>query len=93
MTEQSEVFQQSLAELSELLVARYGELLTDEALYRSLGFNSRAGFNRALEQGRLPVPVFTLAHRRGRYSLTRDVARWLARKRSEALTQITGSKS
>lgn len=60
------------------LLGRYGELLTGQVLQRCLGFRSLRSFQRALSEGRIPVPTFTLEGRRGTYARTRDVAAWLA---------------
>jgi hypothetical protein len=32
----------------------------------------------------LPVPVFAIAHRRGKFALCKDVAQWLAQLRHHA---------
>lgn len=61
------------------LEAHHGPLLGGTALYRSLGLPSAAAFRQAASRGRLPVPVFSIPNRRGRFALTRDVAAWLAK--------------
>lgn len=55
----------------------HGPLLNGTALYRALGLPSAAAFRQAASRGQLPVPVFTIPNRRGRFALTRDVAAWL----------------
>jgi len=65
-----------------LLVAdmerQYGPLLGGTALYRALGLPSAAAFRQAASREALPVQVFSIPHRRGRFALTREVALWLA---------------
>lgn len=52
---------------------QYGPLMGGTALYRALGLPSAAASREAL-----PVQVFSIPHRRGRFALTREVALWLA---------------
>lgn len=61
------------------LEAQHGPLLGGIALYRALGMASAAAFRQAASRGQLPVHVFTIPNRRGRFALTRDVAAWLAK--------------
>lgn len=60
------------------LEAQHGPLLSGPPLYRALGLPSAAAFRQAASRGQLPVPIFTIPNRRGRFALTRDVAAWLA---------------
>lgn len=60
------------------LEARHGPLLNGRALYRALGLPSADAFRQAASRGQLPVRVFMIPNRRGRFALTRDVAHWLA---------------
>jgi len=66
------------------LEQRHGSLLGGAALQRALGFTSGSAFRQACHRGVLPVAVFTIPNRRGRYALTHDVARWLASLRQGA---------
>ena len=59
------------------LLRQHGELMSGESLRRALGIKSARTFFRAVASGQLPVPVFEVPGRRGRYARTRDVARWL----------------
>ena len=40
----------------------------------------------------LPVPVFELEKRRGKFALTIDVAKWLVQERTKALRQSDAEK-
>lgn len=57
--------------------SQYGPLIGGSALYRALGLPSAAAFRQAASRGVLPVAVFSIPHRRGRFALTREVAEWL----------------
>lgn len=61
----------------EALITKNGELISGAALWRALGYRSERSFHRAVVSDRLPVRVFSLPGRRGRYARTRDVAHWL----------------
>lgn len=61
------------------LEACHGPLMSGGALYRTLGFQTGAGFRQAYKRGRLPIRTFRLPGRRDRFALTRDVAAWLDR--------------
>lgn len=62
---------------------QYGPLLGGAALYRALGLPSAAAFRQAASRDALPVPVFAIPHRRGRFALTREVALWLAQLKAQ----------
>lgn len=70
-------------ELEEDLVERYGTLLTGDALRKSLGYSSMAALRQAVARGKAPVPIFQLEDRRGKFSLAKDVAKWLAEQRNK----------
>ena len=75
----------SFEELHHSLLDGYGPLLSDAVLWRSLGFKTWAGFDKAMRNGKIEVRVFTMPGRRGRYALTLDVAKWLWNLRSTGL--------
>jgi hypothetical protein len=74
-------------EIERSLHERHGPMLGGAALCRALGFPTAAAMRQAVSRGRMPVPLFDIENRRGRFALTRDVARWLARCRAAGLTQ------
>ena len=80
----------SLAELLEQdLYARYGSpLLGGEALRAVLGYPSAEALRQAMSRGTVPVPVFAIPHRRGKFALAKDVAAWLAQARQTASEPI-----
>jgi len=70
--------------LEKDLLQQYGPLIGNDALRSALGYPSQDAFRQALARGRLPVPVFALPKRRGKFALVKDVAAWLARCRADA---------
>lgn len=66
------------AELEAALMKEGGPLISGDLLIRSLGYPSRHAFRKAVEQKTLPVEIFEIPRRRGKYALARDIARWLA---------------
>ncbi len=75
-----------LADLLERdLLARYGApLLGGDDLRSALGYPSVEALRQAIARGTVPVPVFAVEHRRGKFALTKDVAAWLAKLRQGA---------
>ena len=66
------------------LIEQHGMLLFGKALYQVLGFTNGDAFRQALKRGKLPVAVFELEGKRGRYALAEDIAIWLASRRMTA---------
>lgn len=76
---------ESLAALIEKgLISAHGPLISNDALRSALGYCSKEAFRQALSRGTVPIPVFSLEKRRGKFALARDVAHWLARQRISA---------
>lgn len=67
--------------LYDELERRYGPLLGGQDLARVLGYRSLDSLRQAAHRGQLPIPVFTVEHRRGKFALTRDAAAWLTERR------------
>ncbi len=72
--------QQLLAQLLD----RYGPVIGGPDLRRVLGFPSAAALRQAALRGTLPVPVFVLPNRKGRFALTSEVSSWLQERRGTA---------
>lgn len=68
------------------LTTRYGPMLSSDNLWLVLGYASKEAFRQALVRKTVPVPIFTLAHRRGKFALTKDIATWLAAQRERVVT-------
>lgn len=66
------------------LLGRYGPMLGNDDLRLALGYPSREAFRQAAARDQLPVTVFALPNRRGKFALVKDVAHWLAGRHAEA---------
>ncbi|MEJ2795688.1 hypothetical protein WAE56_19980 [Iodobacter sp. LRB] len=73
-------------EIERNLFERHGPMIADDALLQALGYCSVDAFRQAFTRGTLPVPVFAIKHRRGKYALVKDVAQWIAEQRFLATT-------
>jgi hypothetical protein len=65
-------------EMQLQLLERYGPLLSGAALHQALGFPSAGAMRQAAIRNQVGVRLFSIANRRGKFALTRDVAQWLA---------------
>ena len=63
------------------LLQRYGPLIGQKDLRQVLGYSSLDAVGEALAPGQMPVPVFPIPNRRGKFALAKDVAHWMARLR------------
>lgn len=81
--ETPEVTELSRALEAELL-AVHGPMVGGNALSAALGFRTNSAFRQALVRKIVPVPVFSIKHRRGKFALTREVAHWIAEQRQTA---------
>lgn len=68
-------------------------MLSGDALRVALGYPSMEAFRQALSRKTVPVPVFSIKQRRGKFALVRDVAQWLAAQRSTVAAIQQGDKS
>lgn len=66
------------------LLEKHGPLIANDALRLALGYQSMGAFRQALVRKTVPVPVFALENRRGKFALVKDVATWLAAQRDAA---------
>jgi hypothetical protein len=65
------------ASLRELMIREYGAVVGGRDLRSALGFKSTAAFCRAVRSGYVPLRIFELPGRRGRFALVSDLADWL----------------
>lgn len=78
-----------MAELLEReLMTQYGPLISNDNLRQALGYTSMEAFRQALARKTMPVPVFSLPNRRGKYALVKDVAVWLFQQREMAASKM-----
>ncbi len=70
-------------ELEKDLLALYGPTMFGKDLYKALGYGSGDAFRQSVSRKMVPIPVFPIEKRRGKFALTKDVAYWLAKQRLE----------
>ncbi|WP_194866489.1 hypothetical protein [Pseudoalteromonas sp. PPB1] len=64
------------------LLRLYGSpVLSGENLSTALGYSSLDAFRQAIHRKTVPVPLYTMENRRGRYAYVKDVADFLATMR------------
>lgn len=73
----------NLDALERQLISSLGPVVGGSELTKALGFRSQGAFRQALARNGLPIRVFTIPGRRGRFALTSDIARWLWELRSK----------
>jgi hypothetical protein len=73
-----------LCAIESALIDRYGWIVGGDELVRLLGYPSQGAFRQALSRGLVPVPVFQIAHRQGKFAWVPDVAQWLRGVRATA---------
>lgn len=82
------MFDEPLVELLERdLLREHGPLVSNETLSTVLGYPSKDAFRQAILRGTIPIPIFDIENRRGKFALVRDVAAWLADQRDRAITK------
>ena len=74
------------AELEKDLLRLYGPVLHGKNLREALGYETRDSFRQAVTRKVVPVPLFDIEHRRGKFALSKDVAAYLAKKRCESMS-------
>lgn len=78
-----------LTKLHDDLSRQYGSLLASADLVKVLGYRSSGAFRQAMVRGTVPVPLFTIPHRRGHFALALEVAAWMCRQRYDLATLPT----
>lgn len=73
-----------LTRLNDELSRQYGSVLGSADLVKVLGYPSAGAFRMAMVRGTVPVPLFTIPHRRGHFALTLEVAAWMCSQRFES---------
>ena len=82
--DKNEMEQDPIETLERGLLDKYGPLMASDDLRGALGYPTMEAFRQALSRKTVPIPVFSLEKRRGKYALTKDVAAWLATQRAAA---------
>jgi hypothetical protein len=85
------LFDEPLAVLLEReLMNRYGPIVSNDNLRLVLGYASKEAFRQAVSRKTVPIAVFEIENRKGKFALIRDVALWLAAQRERAFIAGTG---
>lgn len=70
------------AAIYQNLSDKYGELIGGKGLWKMLGYPSAEAFRQAYIRNVVPVHVFYIPNRRGKFALVRDVTAWLVKLNS-----------
>lgn len=73
------------SEIEQDLYQHFGPLLFGADLYAALGYPSGDAFRQAVCRKTVPVEIFSIENRRGKFALSRDIALWLAQQRFQQL--------
>ncbi|WP_156501756.1 hypothetical protein [Alteromonas stellipolaris] len=68
-------------QIAASLNAEYGPMIGGKNLCKVLGYNSSGAFRQALYKKTVPVEVFAIENRRGKFALSVDIAHWLAEQK------------
>lgn len=77
--------EQLAALLEQDLLSKHGPMMTGEDLSAALGYPSQDAFRQAVARKTIPIPIFGIEKRRGKFALTKDVAAWLAAQHARAI--------
>lgn len=77
----------SLPQLEAQLIRTYGVIVGGARLTQALGYPTQQAFRQAVARGRVPVPLFTIPGRRGKFAQSQDIARWVHGLGSDPATQ------
>jgi len=69
-------------EIYREILGDVGNVVTGEPLRRALGFSTLGAMTKAIERKKLPLPLFDMPNRRGKFILARELACFLARQRA-----------
>lgn len=69
------------SQLEEDLLKLHGPIMTGEPLFKALGYISKDAFRQSIKRGTVPIKIFSMEKRRGKFALSKDVAEFLAKQR------------
>lgn len=75
----------------ESLVRRWGYVVGPAGLRQVLGYANQSALRRAIEAGRVSVPVFKLNGRKGHFAAAHELADWLVQQ-SGGASLVDGCK-
>ena len=65
-------------ELIHKLEMQYGHIIHGQDLARCLGFANTDALRQAICREKVPIHIFSIEGRRGKFAYTKDVAYWIA---------------
>ena len=68
-------------------------IISDQTLQRALGYGSLDALRQAIQRKNVPIPIFSLEKRRGKFALVKDVALHLARERCLSIENLKEEQS
>jgi hypothetical protein len=81
-------------QLHESLLQKYGTVVGGTDLSRILGYKSTDTLRKAIQNKTLPLAVFSIPGRKGKFAVTMEVANWLiALRNGDALNHVNSAKS
>lgn len=80
-TNQEELILILAKELEADMLSLYGPTMFGKQLIQALGYGSADAFRQAVSRKTIPVTVFPIEKRKGKFALTKDIAYWLATQR------------
>ncbi len=72
------------SEIEKDLIELHGYLIGNEDLSLLLGFKTMSAFRQALCRKKIPIEIFTIENRRGKFALAKDVAEWLLEQKGNS---------
>jgi len=83
------MFDEPLAVLLEReLMHRHGPMISNDDLRQVLCYPSKEAFRQAIVRKTVPIPIFDIENRKGKFALVKDVAIWLAEQRERAVSNM-----
>jgi hypothetical protein len=71
-----------ILEIERQLLLLYGSpIISSENLKAVLAYGTVDAFRQAIVRKKLPVPLFEMENRRGKFALVKDIATWLVEQR------------
>lgn len=81
MSTKEKLINELAASLESDLFNRFGPIMGGEDLQKALGYVSKAALQQSMVRNTVPVPIFDIENRRGKFALVKDVAQHLAEQR------------
>jgi len=70
--------------LLHLLFKEYGPMVTGVDLVKVLGYPSDNAFRQSISRKTVPVEIFDIPNRKGKFALVTEIASWLAAQKQNS---------